>query len=359
MKSVRNILPTFLPSYQEFNLRKGMVMMFQKLLKRHYGIDAIESTPFGRYQTCAKDHQRFCLIPLGKKEDEEIIELEHITNHLKRMGDRSVSTFVYTKEKKRMLETESGNYCVITWDETQKRTVTKLGRKLAKFHYRGRSLSIPVKKITRIGQWKSLWEKRIDQMEKVWIGMMQHEPANEFDRMFFESFPYYMAMAENAIQYLVDTELDDDPQAIDYGTVCHIRFTSHTWGEGNITKNPFDWVLDHCSRDLAEWTRERYFNHYRTYEPEVLRFFEDYQSVQPLSSFSWRLLYARILFPLHYVECIENYYSTQSEQERLILTERLEQYLKSSKDHEQFLGHFFQMARVPVRQQHIPIIDWL
>ena len=71
-----------------------------------------------------------------------------------------------------------------------------------------------MKKISRIGQWKNLWEKRIDQMEKVWKGMMQHEPVNEFDRMFFESFPYYMAIAENAIQYLVDTELDDDPKPL-------------------------------------------------------------------------------------------------------------------------------------------------
>ena len=61
-------------------------------------------------------------------------------------------------------------------------------------------------------------------MEKVWNNMLYQQPESEFDRMFMESFPYYMAMTENAIQYLVDTELDDEPKSIDYGTVCHIIF---------------------------------------------------------------------------------------------------------------------------------------
>ena len=92
---------------------------------------------------------------------------------------------------------------------------------------------------------------------------------------------------------------------------------------------------------------------------KLLRFYEEYQSVQRLSSFSWRLLYARMLFPIHYVECIENYYSSQSEQEQRMLTERLEKFLQGSNDYEKFLGNFFQIVSAPVRQQHIPLLDWL
>ena len=334
-------------------------MMLQKLLKQHYGIDAVECSPIGHYQSCKDEQQRYLLIPVQQKAEEVIIELDQIAQHLKMTGDRNVSTFLTIKEQKHVVELNSNQYCVLKFNENDRRSLTRIGRKLAKFHYRGRSISFPVEKITRIGQWKSLWEKRIDQMEKAWNEMIRHDPENEFDAMFFESFPYYMAIAENAIQYLVDTELDDDPKAIDYGTVCHIRFTNHTWGDEIIMKNPFDWVLDHCSRDLAEWTRERYFHNYRTYEPEVLRFYEEYQSVQGLSSFSWRLLYARMLFPIHYVECIENYYSSQSEQEQRMLTERLEKFLQGSNDYEKFLGDFFQIVSAPVRQQHIPVLDWL
>lgn len=33
-----------------------------------------------------------------------------------------------------------------------------------------------------------------------------------------------MVLGENAIQYLVDTEIDDTPQIVDSGTVCYERF---------------------------------------------------------------------------------------------------------------------------------------
>lgn len=333
--------------------------MLQKLLKKHYGIEAIESMPIGHYHSCKKDNQRYILIPVNHVNEEELTELDQIANHLQKNGDRSVSSFLHTKENSRILALESEKYCVLTCHQTPLRTSDRMGRKLAKFHFRGRSISFPVQKISRIGQWKNLWEKRIDQMEKVWNSMLYQHPENEFDRMFLESFPYYMAIGENAIQYLVDTELDDDPKAIDNGTVCHDRFTIHTWGEEFWLRNPFDWVFDHCSRDLAEWTRERYFHNYRTHQPDIQNFYRDYQSIEPLSSFAWRLLYARILFPLHYMECIEDYYSTTSEQQQRLLTERLESYLQHSSDHRKFLHDFYQLTEVPVRKFQIPVIDWL
>jgi spore coat protein YutH len=333
--------------------------MFQKLLKKNYEIDASESMQIGGFPCCKKENQRYLLVPVGNMDDEELTELEQLANHLKKKGDQAVCTILYTKDKNRLLKWESGQYCVLTSHDTQNRTNSKFGRKLAKFHFRGRSISFPVKKISRVGQWKVLWEKRLDQMEKVWNSMLFQQPESDFDRLFIESFSYYMAIGENAIQYLVDTELDDEPKAIDNGTVCHTHFSSQSWGEESIVRNPFDWVFDHCSRDLAEWTRERYLHHFRTYQPDVTQFFADYQSVEPLSSFAWRLLYARILFPLHYVECIEDYYSAGSEQEKHLLLERLQRYLQQSNEHEKFLKQFFQLLEVPVRQYAIPEIDWL
>jgi spore coat protein YutH len=333
--------------------------MFQKLLKNQYGVEAIESNPIGHYQSCQKENQRFLLVPVGQMDKEVLLELEEIANHLKKNGDLSVGTFLHTKEDDPIIKVESDQYCVLTCNHANSRSSNRMGRKLAKFHYRGRTISFSVQKLSRVGQWKKLWETRMDQMEKVWNSMLYQQPESEFDRMFMESFPYYMAIAENAIQYLVDTELDDEPKSIDYGTVCHDRFSSHTWGNEIGMRNPFDWVFDHCSRDLAEWTRERYHYNMQTYQPDLQRFYSEYQSVEPLSSFSWRLLYARILFPLHFVECIEDYYSTTREQDQRLLTERLEKHLSYSSEYESFLRQFFQLLEVPVRKYHIPTLGWL
>ncbi|MDP4172039.1 MAG: spore coat protein YutH, partial [Bacillota bacterium] len=275
-------------------------------------------------------------------------------------GDRHVPYFLPTKEGKLVTKWEDNNYCVLASRQEETSTYTQnWGRKLAKFHERGVTVPFQVERTSRIGKWKELWEKRLEQMEKVWNGMLFQTPEDEFDRMFIESFPYYMGLTENAIQFLVDTEIDDKAEAMDNGTVCHERFSSTSWGKRYLIKNPFDWVFDHRSRDLAEWTRERYFQNTQTYQGDVKQFFDDYQTIEPLSSFSWRLLFARLLFPLHFFECIEMYYITRSEQDKKIIEEQLQKMLKQSREHESFLRSFFQVAGAPIRKLKLPMPEWL
>ena len=73
--------------------------MFQQLLKKHYGIDSIESTPIGHYQSCQKENQRFLLIPVGQMDEESLSELEEMAHHLKKNGDQAVGTFLNNKGK--------------------------------------------------------------------------------------------------------------------------------------------------------------------------------------------------------------------------------------------------------------------
>ena len=75
-------------------------------------------------------------------------------------------------------------------------------------------------------------------MEKAYYQVIQDQPVDEFERRFVESYPYYSALTENAIQYLVDTELDEDPKAEDAGTICHERFLTVHMGEGNMYTFP-------------------------------------------------------------------------------------------------------------------------
>lgn len=331
----------------------------KNLLEGQYGVQVDEELQIGKYHACRKQGQLYLLVQTDGIDDAELVELDMISEHLVKNGEKNSSTFLKTKEGKQFCEWKSGKYCVLVNRHIQNRKLTRTGRKLAKFHFRGRTVSFPVNKMSRIGQWKPFWETRLDQMEKVWNEKLFQQPDNDFERMFLESFPYYRGIAENAIQYLVDTELDDVPTTTDHGTVCHERFTTDTWGDSYYLKNPFDWVFDHSSRDLAEWTREKYFHNIKTYEPELRQFITDYQSITPLSSFSWRLYFARILFPLHYFYSVETYYGTNSEQEKNLIEERLHKFLQQSDDHERFLGGFFEFAEVPIHKWKIPTIGWI
>lgn len=333
--------------------------MLQKWLEDQYGIQVEEELILGNYHACKRGNDLYFLIHPLYVDKEELAELQTIALHLSSKGDLHIPLFLPAKNGELINKWDTGQACILVRKQLEPYNQKKIGRKLAKFHGRGRTLTYPVKKISRIGQWKQLWEKRLDQMEKVWNGKLFQAPENEFEKMFLESFPYYMGLAENAIGYLVDTELDDTPGSIDHGTVCHDRFTSTTWGEKMIMKNPFEWILDHGSRDVAEWTRERYFLNTQTYQPDLRTFFYDYQSINKFSSFSWRLLYARMLFPLHYFECIEEYYITQSEQRKNLLEEQLFKVLQQSGEYETFLGGFYQLLEVPVQSLKIPEIEWL
>ncbi|MED1606326.1 spore coat protein YutH [Cytobacillus kochii] len=336
--------------------------MLRRLLKEKYNIQAEEEFRFDHYNACKSQNEVYILVPANHLKEEALTELDQIAEHLRMSGDKNIAGFKKTTEGKPYTEWEEARYAVLSNQRLQPRKEGHFGRKLAKFHFRGRTVNFAVEQTSRIGQWKTLWETRLDQMEKVWNDMVfQFDGESEFDRLFLESFPYYMGMAENAIQYIVDTEFDDEPMMTDTGTVCHERFSNRTWGEQYYVKNPFDWVFDHATRDLAEWTREKYFKNIKTYQPDVRKFVEEYESISPLSSFSWRLYYARMMFPLHYFECVESYYGAQTEQERNILKEKLEKYLHQSPEYEQFISRFFEIVnhQEVSKQWYIPMPEWL
>lgn len=333
--------------------------MLRKMLENQYGIKVDEYLKLDRYEALRGNGWLYLVSKPGHREETELSELERIAEHLRNYGDHHVPIFLQTKDGGLISTWEQEKYCVFANRQLEMQKKNRLGRKLAKFHERGRRVPFQIERASRIGQWKELWEKRLEQMEKVWNGLLFQAPEDEFERMFIDSFPYYMGLTENAIQYLVDTEIDDDPIETDGGTVCHERFSKDSWGTDYTIKNPFDWVFDHRSRDLAEWTRERYFRNIQTYDLELKQFYADYQSVAPLSSFSWRLLYARLLFPLHYFDCIEGYYITRSEQEKKMLEEQLSKILRQSIEYERFLSGFFHLSGAPVQQLNLTQPEWL
>jgi spore coat protein YutH len=332
--------------------------MQTKWLEETFGIQPERQTQFGRYEGYISRNQIYIMAPIGESK-ENLIELKGMADHLIQSGDRHVLNIIQTKSGDLWGDWEGKSFCLLACQLNERHPFQQVGRKLAKFHLRGLTIPFKVERTSRIGQWKQLWEKRLVQMEGVWQSKMYHSPENEFERMFIESFPYYMGLTENAIQYLVDTEIDESPGQTDNGTVCHERFSNPTWGKDFLLKNPMDWVFDHRSRDLAEWTRGVYFESKHAHHQQVRKFYQDYQALAPLSAFGWRLLYSRLVFPLHYFECIEEYYITHSEQDKKWQEERLHKLLQGSTEYEHFLGEFYQLADAPIRKLKIPHLEWL
>lgn len=173
-----------------------------------------------------------------------------------------------------------------------------------------------------------------------------------------EAFPYYSGLAENAIQYLVDTELDDNPGAEDSGTICHQRMERDTWSEESLIRIPGDWVFDHAARDIAEYMRSTYLYHRDDLLNEGFLFLQEYEQVTPLSSFSKRLFYSRLLFPLHFFETVESYYISH-DSEKQFYEEQLDYILADCTRYEQFLQTCHDMMNVRSAQVFVPPVAWL
>ncbi|MEI2401246.1 spore coat protein YutH, partial [Paenibacillus phytohabitans] len=168
-----------------------------------------------------------------------------------------------------------------------------------------------------------------------------------------------IGLTENAIQYLVDTEIDETPSPIDSATICYHRFTENSWDKDSYTKIPTEWVYDHYTRDLAEYIRDQYTSGGNRKNGQIIHFLKEYERVNTLSPFSWRLLYARLVFPLHFFECIEGYYMTESENKKEQQLQRLEAMLTHSSEHERFLATFLANVGVNEKRLTIPNINWL
>ncbi|WP_340084853.1 spore coat putative kinase YutH [Siminovitchia sp. FSL H7-0308] len=328
-----------------------------EILEKYFGINPDRSIHLNGKERFLAGDVLYTIVPVTHMEQKVLIERYEMSEHLATLRDRKVSRFTAAKDHKFLVTHENHDYVLLRNEfRPQSRRIQKTGRKLARFHERGKRLQAEIEALNRIGQWKSLWSMRVDQMEQAWSAFIQEPPREEFERLFFESFPYFMGLAENAIQYVTDTELDEKPYHWDQATICHERFSSGLWEGAQEIRDPFEWVYDHPSRDIAEWTRSQYFKSRRALRPELQTFLYEYESIAPISPFGWRLVYARLLFPLHYFVTVEEYYQSNSQSRQKWLEENMKRYLRDTSDYERFLRSFYQLADVKL---HLPAVEWL
>ncbi|MFD1737757.1 spore coat putative kinase YutH [Bacillus salitolerans] len=331
----------------------------KKYLQSLYNIEVDHVGNFRSFEKYKYKNGTYLVVPVSHIDPGELDEISQLGDYFYYKGDQHVATIVKNKRGEIISKADEGMFVLLKCPSNASYRNSSIGAELAKFHHNGRRIPFPVQKLIRIGQWKNLWEKRLDQMEQFWLKKLTDHPGETFERLFIESFPYYVGLTENAIQYLVDTEIDDQPKEIDAGTVCHHRFSSDCWNEKEFMKLPTDWVFDHPSRDLVEWIRADFWSGKNRENRNAYNMLAEYESVSPLSSFSYRLLYSRLLFPVHYFECIERYYRTNDEGVKSESVLELKNILKRSVQYEQLLKNIHATLSQRVRYQNLPKVNWI
>ncbi|OZI13007.1 spore coat protein YutH [Bacillaceae bacterium SAS-127] len=337
-------------------MKKGGTSMDGKaLLKEHFRITS-DRMVNGRYYE--SEGFLYSIVDVTNMEQEYLLELHQMSQHLMSQGDRKVAVFIPSVTGAFLITEDKKDVVVLGSAQVLSRSEA-IGKKLARFHRRGRTLTDEMKTTSQLGLWRERWEQEMDRLEKSISGLMEKGVDGKFATMMIDSFPYYMGLAENAIQYIVDTEMDETPGITDYGTICHQSFHAKTWANRNFIHHPFDWVYDHPARDIAEWIRSSYWEGSLLYRSNFEQFLQEYQQQERLSPFSWRLIYARLLFPTHYFDCSRIYFSSQSLQVKKEKEEQLEKYMKNTAEYERFLASFYELAFVPTNRLKIPNVTWL
>ena len=78
---------------------------------------------------------------------------------MNQQGDITVATFVPTIHGYYVSEIEEQNYCLLKGMRALERHATSLGSELSIFHKRGAFFPEEIEQLSRIGEWKALWEK--------------------------------------------------------------------------------------------------------------------------------------------------------------------------------------------------------
>ena len=192
--------------------------------------------------------------------------------------------------------------------------------------------------ILKRDNWDTLWANKIDYLE------YQINQTGKKHPLLVDSFSYFVGLAENAISYAKNTTLEIQKESLDKETISHRKILK----DDTIYNiyNPLNIVIDHKSRDLAEYIKISFFNNNKNIFNELNFYFKNNQ----YSYYGMRILLARILYPSFYFDTYEDIIlESKSESEILNITSRIFEYEEYLRNIFLYLKNFY----------NLPEIDWL
>lgn len=186
--------------------------------------------------------------------------------------------------------------------------------------------------------WANLWITKIDYLE------YQLEQNNLKYPLLRDSFNYFVGLAENAISYLNNTVSTLKPEKTDIGVISHNTILIDD--SAYSLYDPLNIIIDHKSRDIAEYIKTSFFkDNYKIFDELDEYFKHNYYSFYGIN-----LLISRILYPSFYFELYDNIINKEkNESELLKITSRINEY-------ENYLEEIFNYFH---KYYNIKDISWL
>ena len=199
-----------------------------------------------------------------------------------------------------------------------------------------RTITYQVDKILTRNNWNILWSNKIDYFEYQINQMGKKYP------ILVDTFAYFTGLAENAISYVKYTTLETQIETSDNPVISHRKINNTT----QSLYNPLNIILDHKSRDIAEYIKLSFLNKNTNIYQEL----DSYFSNNYYSEYGLRLLYARIIYPSFYFDMYEQIIQgLRKESDLLNIVTLLD-------DYELYLKEMYYYLK---KYHNIPEIDWI
>jgi len=185
--------------------------------------------------------------------------------------------------------------------------------------------------------WGELWSKKIDYFE------YQIKELGKDKKIIIDSFSYYIGLAENAISYVNKINKVIGMGEFDNITLSHRRIFYPNTNLNYL--NPLSFIFDLEIRDIAEYLKIEFFNG----EDSLLDLIT-YLKIKRLTSYSYHMLYARLLYPSYYFDIYEDVMNNNGDEERLV------KIISKVNDYENFLKKAYEEIS---KYTNLEKINWL
>lgn len=289
-------------------------------------IDNITQNNNNYYFTINNDNYCFTIYTRDIKESNEIYKLN------KYMLSSNILVHEIIPNKDNYIVTIINNIPYILYkkyiNKNKKLTINELTY-LSNYTYQ-------VDKILTRNNWNILWSNKIDYFEYQINQMGKKYP------ILVDTFAYFTGLAENAISYVKYTTLETQIETSDNPVISHRKINNTT----QSLYNPLNIILDHKSRDIAEYIKLSFLNKNTNIYQEL----DSYFSNNYYSEYGLRLLYARIIYPSFYFDMYEQIIQgLRKESDLLNIVSLLD-------DYELYLKEMYYYLK---KYHNIPEIDWI
>lgn len=163
--------------------------------------------------------------------------------------------------------------------------------------------------------WKDLWQNKIDYYET------QIRTYAKNNKGILNTFSYYVGMTENAIQYLNRIYQTFKIDEFDKITLCHRRIFSPNYKLNYL--NPASFIIDLEVRDYAEYFKSEFFANV-----DIRQEFSSFLKIKKFGTYSYHMLFARLLFPSYYFDAYEESLQTEDSTKLIEIISNINKYEK-------------------------------